>query len=80
MVSETTPTRKQRFEAALKLAGMTMDYWRTSVYPVSWMHLNAVFNGERKASAELDGAIDALIDKYLPSPTPTAKKRAAAGR
>lgn len=78
MLPETTPTRKQRFEAALKLAGLTMEEWRTRIYPVSWMHLNAVFTGERKASAELDAAIDAVINKYLPPPPkPRATARAS---
>jgi hypothetical protein len=62
---DIVPTRKQRFEAALKLAGLTMEQWRTDVYPVSWTHLDAVFANERVGSAALNGAIDALIDKYL---------------
>ena len=61
------PTRKQRFEAALKLAGLTVEEWRTEHYKVSWQHLNEVFKGERVASAELNAAIDGMIEKYLGS-------------
>lgn len=61
----TVPTRKQRFEAALKLAGLTIERWRTEVYPVSWTHLDMVLNGEREGSAALNGAIDGLIATHL---------------
>jgi hypothetical protein len=63
---DNEPTRKQRFEAALKLAGLTMEEWRTKHYAVSAQHLNEVFKGERAASAELNGAIDKVIQKYRP--------------
>ena len=63
---DVVPTRKQRFEAALKLAGLTVERWRTDVYPVSWTHLNAVFEGERDGSAALNGAIDDMIATHLP--------------
>jgi hypothetical protein len=59
------PSRKQRFEAALRLAGLTVEQWRTEHYPVSGQHLSLVFAGERDASAELNAAIDATIEKYL---------------
>lgn len=59
------PTRKQRFEAALKLAGLTVEQWRTEHYRVSAQHLNEVWKGERDASAELNAAIDQVISKYL---------------
>jgi hypothetical protein len=62
---DSEPTRKQRFEAALKLAGLTVEQWRTDYYSVSAQHLNEVWKGERKSSAELDAAIDAVIAKYL---------------
>lgn len=65
ILPEANPTRKQRFEAALRLAGITIEQWRTEHYEVSWTHLNAVFAGERDASAELNAAIDATIEKYL---------------
>jgi hypothetical protein len=61
------PTRKQRFEAALRLAGLTVELWRTNHYKVSQQHLDLVWKGERTASAELNAAIDATIEKYLPS-------------
>jgi hypothetical protein len=63
---ENRPTRKQRFNAALSLAGLSLEQWRTEHYVVSGHHLNAVLNGEREASAELNAAIDGLIQKYLP--------------
>lgn len=62
---DSTPTRKQRFNAALSLAGMTQEYWRTAVHPVSAHHLHQVLDGERGGSAELNAAIDAVIAKYL---------------
>lgn len=62
---EAKPTRKQRFEAALKLAGLTVEEWRTKHYRVSWTHLDAVFSGARDGSKELNDAIDAVIAKYL---------------
>lgn len=60
------PTRKQTFEAALKLAGLTVEEWRTTIYKVSAQHLNEVWKGERTPSAKLNAAIDAVIAKYLP--------------
>lgn len=65
-LSTSQPTRKQRFNAALALAGMTLKYWRTEVHPVSEHHVNEVLNGERPGSAELNAAIDDLIAKHLP--------------
>lgn len=62
---DAEPTRKQRFEAALVVAGMSVEEWRTAHYPVSREHLRLVFSGEREASAELNAAIDATIEKYL---------------
>lgn len=62
---EAKPTRKQRFEAALRLAGLTVEQWRTAHYEVSAQHLSLVFSGERDASAELNAAIDTTIEKYL---------------
>jgi hypothetical protein len=63
---DNVPTRKQRFNAALDLAGLTQEAWRTQYYSVSAQHLNEVLNGERTASAGLDAAIDEVIAKYLP--------------
>ena len=65
-LSDTGPTRKQRFNAALALAGITLLEWRTNHHQVSYQHLNEVLNGEREGGAELNRAIDTLIDKYLP--------------
>ena len=68
------PTRKQRFEAALKLAGMTVEEWRATVYRVSAQHLGEVWKNDldaeagRMPSAELNAAIDSTIEKYLGSP------------
>lgn len=62
---DANPTRKQRFNAALELAGMTIEQWRTKVHQVSRAHLYEVLSGERDAGAELDAAIDATIEKYL---------------
>jgi hypothetical protein len=64
---DTAPSRKQRFNAALELAGMTIQQWCASVHPISRGHLHRVLSGEENASAELDAAIDATIAKYLPS-------------
>lgn len=63
---DNEPTRKQRFNAALDLAGLTSLQWRTELFPVSAQHLNEVLNGERDGGPELNAAIDALIAKYLP--------------
>lgn len=63
----TEPTRKQRFNAALDLAGLTSIEWRTNVFPISGQHLNEVLNGDREGGSELNAAIDALIAKHLPA-------------
>jgi hypothetical protein len=39
ILPDANPTRKQRFEAALRLAGITIEQWRTDHYQVSWTHL-----------------------------------------
>lgn len=62
---DNQPTRKQRFNAALALAGMTQEQWRTEHYRVSAQHLNEVLNGDREPSAELNAAIESLIHRYL---------------
>jgi hypothetical protein len=66
-LSDREPTRKQRFNAALDLAGITREDWRTKVFPIGNTHLNEVLNGERPGGAELNAAIDALIARYLPT-------------
>jgi hypothetical protein len=53
----------------LDLAGWTLSYWRTEVYPVSHQHINEVLNGERQGGPELNAAIDSLIGKYFGTPT-----------
>jgi hypothetical protein len=59
------PTRKQRFNAALVLAGLTWERWTTDYYQVSTQHLNEVLNGNREPSAEFNAAIDGFIAQYL---------------
>jgi hypothetical protein len=63
----TEPTRKQRFNAALQLAGLTWERWSKEHYQVSAQHLNEVLNGARDGSAELNAAIDGFISHYLGS-------------
>jgi hypothetical protein len=61
------PTRKQRFEAALKLAGMTTEQWCTEYHVVSRHHLNECFRGNRDFGPELTTAIDRFIRRHLTS-------------
>jgi len=63
---DNEPTRKQRFDAAVKLSGLTVLEW-CEAHDVSRQHLGLVLSGERDASAELNAAIDATINKYLPA-------------
>jgi hypothetical protein len=63
----TEPTRKQRFNAALTLAGLTWARWTVEVYEVSTTHLQEVLNGTREGSADLNAAIDGFIGQYLGS-------------
>jgi hypothetical protein len=67
-LSNTEPTRKQRFNAALQLAGLTWERWTTEYYQVSTQHLNEVLNGNREPSAEFNAALDGFINRYLGSP------------
>ena len=57
------PTRKQRFHAALKLAGMTQRGWADD-RGISEQHLILVLAGERE-SAPLTAAIDAFSTEQL---------------
>ena len=66
MLPDTVPTRKQRFDAALKLAGLTLNGF-CDINHVSRGHLRAVFAGERDASARVNDAIDTLIEHYFPA-------------
>jgi lambda repressor-like predicted transcriptional regulator len=56
-------TRKARFEAALKLAGLTMQAF-AAANDVSPAHLHYVLKGER-TSERLTGLVDAFTEKYL---------------
>lgn len=60
------PTRKQRFNAALQLAGMTQREWLDAHHDVSVEHLYKVLIGERTGAPEFEAAIDGFIAKYLP--------------
>lgn len=62
---DTQPTRKQRFNAALALAGLTNIQWRREHYDVSQWHLDLVLSGEREGGPELNAAINELINKYF---------------
>jgi hypothetical protein len=58
-------TRKERFHAALKAAGLTQEEWRQmNGHRVSRTHLNLCFKGERKMGAELKAAIDRFIKAH----------------
>ena len=65
MVRQPGTLRKRQFNAALALAGLTNQAWRTSYGGgVSGHHLNEVLNGDREGGAKLNAAIDRLIAKY----------------
>lgn len=61
MMATAKATRKQRFDAGLKATGRTASQW-CDEYGVSQEHLRLVFRGERKPSAKLTAAIDAVIE------------------
>lgn len=63
-LTQQAPTRKQRFDAALKLAGMTLEQW-CSDKGVSRQHLNEGFKGNREFGQELDASIDQFIAAHL---------------
>lgn len=63
-VAQSTPTRKQRFDAALKLAGITLDQW-CAEQKVTRQHLNEGFKGNREFGAALDARIDQFIATHL---------------
>lgn len=58
-------TRKQRFDAALALAGLSLGEWAEK-QGVSRQHLYLVLTDERTPGAELDAAITGFIAKHLP--------------
>lgn len=62
---DNEPTRKQRFDAALKLAGLTAKQWTTEHCQVEASYLHRVLTGEYPGGPELNAAIDAVIEKYL---------------
>jgi hypothetical protein len=61
---DSSPTRKQRFEAALKLAGITLRDWSND-FGVDGTHVGRVLSGERTGGAELNAAIDETIERHL---------------
>ena len=61
---DVIPTRKQRFDGAIRTAGLTQADW-TDLHDISPEHLRLVLTGVRDGSAALNAAIDATIDKYL---------------
>lgn len=63
-VQAKSPSRKKQFEAALKLAGLTVDQWATD-HNITRQHLWYVFRGDRKPSAALDTAISSFIESQL---------------
>lgn len=65
MVRNSRPTRKQRFKAALALAGMKSQDW-ASQHDVTVQHLNMVLNDARE-SATLVAEVDAFIEQFLPA-------------
>jgi hypothetical protein len=77
---DSSPTRKQRFEAALKLAGLTLRDWSND-FGVDGTHVGRVLSGERPGGAELNDAIDMTIARYLGGVAPmTAALSQEAGR
>jgi transcriptional regulator with XRE-family HTH domain len=65
MVGTPSPTRKQRFKAALAYAGMTQKQFCEAA-EVTKTHLHAVLNGERE-SPPLTAKVDAFIAQHTPS-------------
>jgi hypothetical protein len=69
MVRHQAPGRKERFEAALKLAGMTAEEWgRAPEYGggVTRQHLYLVLKGERQSPRIVD-AVDSFVLSMAPS-------------
>ena len=65
MLRNSGPTRKQRFKAALALAGLKAQEW-AGEHDVTVQHLNSVLNGDRE-SASLTADVDAFIEQHLPA-------------
>ena len=64
-IPETNVTRKQQFDAALGIAGMTIEDWRRDVYPVSRIQLHRVLTGEQKGSPLLNQFITNFIEEMF---------------
>lgn len=68
MLRHQTPDRKARFEAALKLAGLTAEQWAAAPEilggggEITRQHLYLVLKGERQ-SPPLIARIDAFIEQ-----------------
>lgn len=60
-----SPTRKQRFRAALVLAGQTMEQWAAE-RDLTAGHVSQVLDDKRE-SMRLDAEIDAFIARHLPA-------------
>lgn len=58
-------TRKQRFQIALVMAGMSARQWCRDYYEVSHQHLSACLAEKREMNPDLKAAIDRFIDKYV---------------
>lgn len=61
---DINPTRKERFNAAIRLASLSQEEW-ADLHDVSSEHVRLVLKGDRVGSAVLNAAIDATIEKYL---------------
>lgn len=66
MMPTPQTSRKARFEAALKLAGLTAADF-AGFHEVTPAHLHYVLT-EVRESERLETAIDEFIQKYLPAP------------
>lgn len=73
---DTGRTRKQWFDAALALDGMTIKQWTTTVYVVESSYLHRVLVGEYPGGADLNAAINATIGQHFPNAINGAVPRA----
>jgi hypothetical protein len=62
---DNEPTRKQRFAAALDLAGLTLKQWCVDVYKTDPAYVYRILIGRESGGVEINAAIDATIDRYL---------------
>ena len=63
---DNEPTRKQRFMAAVDLSGLTVKEWCERVFETDPDYLRRVLAGVVPGGSELNAAIEATIEKYLP--------------